>query len=201
MLLKQFECFFSQVSMGSWNGCNEQFHIKVPSSDIKHYFSLLQSWTIWTFSEKPTANVVILLCHYGTTDGVDSCGDDEYSRPISYNFPSSLCLCQDFLSTVLDVLTPEDVRLLAESEDELTRLGQFERIFPSPSSSRYLRFFECSRYLNILLDQWEQKHWNNRTKGICDPRCAALIPLSVVLILQWYLYFLGVVNHKLQSIY
>lgn len=73
---------------------------------------------------------------------------------------------QDFLSTVLDVLTPEDVRLLAESEDELTRLGQFERIFPSPSSSRYLRFFECSRYLNILLDQWEQKHWNNRTKGI-----------------------------------
>ncbi|XP_073330013.1 tubulin monoglutamylase TTLL4 [Pagrus major] len=73
---------------------------------------------------------------------------------------------KDFLSTVLDILTPEDVRMLAESEDELTRLGQFERIFPSPSSSRYLRFFECSRYLNILLDQWEQKHWNNRTKGI-----------------------------------
>ncbi|XP_070832198.1 tubulin monoglutamylase TTLL4 [Chaetodon trifascialis] len=73
---------------------------------------------------------------------------------------------QDFLSTVLDVLTPEDVRVLAESEDELNRLGQFERVFPSPSSSRYLRFFECPRYLNVLLDQWEQKHWNNRTKGI-----------------------------------
>lgn len=73
---------------------------------------------------------------------------------------------QDFLSTVLDVLTPEDVRVLAESEDELNRLGQFERVFPSPSSSRYLRFFEHPRYLNILLDQWEQKHWNNRMKGI-----------------------------------
>ncbi|KAM9347778.1 tubulin monoglutamylase TTLL4 [Symphorus nematophorus] len=73
---------------------------------------------------------------------------------------------QDFLSTVLDVLTPEDVRVLAESEDELNRLGQFERVFPSQSSSRYLRFFECPRYLNILLDQWEQKYWNNRTKGI-----------------------------------
>ncbi|XP_030581897.1 tubulin monoglutamylase TTLL4 isoform X2 [Archocentrus centrarchus] len=70
---------------------------------------------------------------------------------------------QDFLSTVLDVLTPEDVRVLAESEDELNRRGEFERIFPSPSSSRYLNFFECSRYLNILLDQWEQKYWNNRT--------------------------------------
>lgn len=73
---------------------------------------------------------------------------------------------QDLFSTVLDVLTPEDVRILAESEDELTRKGEFERIFPSPSSSRYLRFFECPRYLNILLDQWEQRHWNNRTKGL-----------------------------------
>ncbi|XP_044072796.1 tubulin polyglutamylase TTLL4 isoform X3 [Siniperca chuatsi] len=73
---------------------------------------------------------------------------------------------QDFLSSVLDVLTPEDVHVLAESEDELNRLGEFERVFPSPTSSRYLRFFECPRYLNILLDQWEQKHWNNRTKGI-----------------------------------
>lgn len=73
---------------------------------------------------------------------------------------------QDFLSTVLDVLTPEDVRVLAETEDELNRIGQFERVFPSQSSSRYLRFFECPRYLNILLDQWEQKYWNNRSKGI-----------------------------------
>ncbi|XP_033984616.1 tubulin polyglutamylase TTLL4 isoform X1 [Trematomus bernacchii] len=73
---------------------------------------------------------------------------------------------QDFLSTVLDVLTPEDVCMLTESEDELSRAGQFQRIFPSQSSSRYLRFFECPRYLNVLLDQWEQKYWNNRTKGI-----------------------------------
>ncbi|KAI3356017.1 hypothetical protein L3Q82_017287 [Scortum barcoo] len=73
---------------------------------------------------------------------------------------------QDFLSSVLDVLTPEDVRVLAETEDELSRHGEFERIFPSLSSSRYLRFFECPRYLNILLDQWEQKNWNNRSKGI-----------------------------------
>ncbi|XP_077584886.1 tubulin monoglutamylase TTLL4 isoform X2 [Stigmatopora nigra] len=70
------------------------------------------------------------------------------------------------LATVLDILTPNDVRVLADSEDELSRCGGFERIFPSPSSSRYLRFFECPRYLSIVLDQWEQKYWNNRTKGI-----------------------------------
>ncbi|KAM9802833.1 tubulin monoglutamylase TTLL4 isoform 2-T2 [Syngnathus typhle] len=73
---------------------------------------------------------------------------------------------QSILATVLDVLTPNDVRVLAESEDELGRRGQFERIFPSPSSSKYLRFFESPRYLSIVLDQWERKYGNNRTKGI-----------------------------------
>ncbi|KAG7503946.1 tubulin polyglutamylase TTLL4 isoform X1 [Solea senegalensis] len=76
------------------------------------------------------------------------------------------CADQGFLSTVMDILTPEDVRILAESEDEMNRLGDFERVFPSPTSSRYLRFFECPRYLNILMDQWEQKHWSNRAKGV-----------------------------------
>ncbi|MCJ8732716.1 hypothetical protein PDJAM_G00214480 [Pangasius djambal] len=73
---------------------------------------------------------------------------------------------QDFHSTILEVLTPDDVRVLAESEDELSRLGDFERIFPSPASSRYLRFFEQPRYLNILLNQWDQKYNQIRSKGI-----------------------------------
>ncbi|KAF0026863.1 hypothetical protein F2P81_021600 [Scophthalmus maximus] len=59
----------------------------------------------------------------------------------------------DFLSSVLEVLTPDDVRVLAESEDEMTRRGKFERVFPSPLSSRYLRFFESPRYRNVLMDQ------------------------------------------------
>uniref|UniRef100_A0A672Q6D4 Tubulin polyglutamylase TTLL4-like n=1 Tax=Sinocyclocheilus grahami TaxID=75366 RepID=A0A672Q6D4_SINGR len=73
---------------------------------------------------------------------------------------------QDFCATILDVLTPDDVRVLAESEDELSRKGDFERVFPSHASSRYLRFFEQPRYLNILLNQWEQTYWLNRSKGI-----------------------------------
>ncbi|XP_048862885.1 tubulin polyglutamylase TTLL4 [Brienomyrus brachyistius] len=72
---------------------------------------------------------------------------------------------QDF-SAVLEGLTAEDIWTLAESEDELSRRGQFERVFPSPMSSRYLRFFEQPRYLNILLNQWEQKYWQNRDRGI-----------------------------------
>ncbi|XP_061089419.1 tubulin polyglutamylase TTLL4 [Conger conger] len=71
-----------------------------------------------------------------------------------------------FYSTVLDALTPRDVRVLRETEDELTRRGHFERVFPSAVSSHYLRFFEQPRYLNILLNQWEAKYCNNRGKGI-----------------------------------
>lgn len=76
------------------------------------------------------------------------------------------CGDQDNHSTILDVLTPEDVRVLAKSEDELSRRGEFERIFPSSASSRYLRFFEYPRYLNILLNLWEQKYYQNRSKGL-----------------------------------
>ncbi|XP_030065121.1 tubulin monoglutamylase TTLL4 [Microcaecilia unicolor] len=73
---------------------------------------------------------------------------------------------EDFYSSILDTLTPDDVRILVETEDEFTRRGCFERVFPSPISSRYLRFFEQLRYLNILTDQWEQKYYWNKERGI-----------------------------------
>ncbi|OCT61001.1 tubulin polyglutamylase TTLL4 isoform X2 [Xenopus laevis] len=72
---------------------------------------------------------------------------------------------KDLYATVLDHLTPEDVRVLVETEDELSRCGQFERIFPSPITSRYLRFFEQPRYFNILTNQWEQKYYTARERG------------------------------------
>ncbi|KAM9709206.1 tubulin monoglutamylase TTLL4 isoform 2-T13 [Menidia menidia] len=73
---------------------------------------------------------------------------------------------QGLVSSVLDVLTPEDVRVLADSEDELSRRGQFQRIFPSAASGRYLPLFQTPRYLNLLLDQWEQRHGGHRDTGI-----------------------------------
>uniref|UniRef100_A0A8C5J8P8 Tubulin tyrosine ligase like 4 n=1 Tax=Junco hyemalis TaxID=40217 RepID=A0A8C5J8P8_JUNHY len=77
---------------------------------------------------------------------------------------------QDFYSSVLDILTPDDVRVLVETEDEYSRRGQFERVFPSHISMRYLRFFEQPRYFNILVTQWELKYYSNRHKGNCPPK-------------------------------
>ncbi|KAJ8350731.1 hypothetical protein SKAU_G00258610 [Synaphobranchus kaupii] len=89
---------------------------------------------------------------------------DEKVKRIHYE--SQRFADQAFLSSVLDVLTPGDVRTLVEAEDELSRCGEFERVFPSPVSLRYMRFFRKSRYLNILLSQWEQRHWANRSQGV-----------------------------------
>ncbi|NXC76350.1 TTLL4 polyglutamylase, partial [Anhinga anhinga] len=73
---------------------------------------------------------------------------------------------QDFYSSVLDILTPDDVRILVETEDEYSRRGQFERVFPTHISTRYLRFFEQPRYFNILVTQWELKYYLNKHKGL-----------------------------------
>ncbi|KAM6077654.1 tubulin monoglutamylase TTLL4 isoform 3-T5 [Theristicus caerulescens] len=73
---------------------------------------------------------------------------------------------QDFYSSVLDILTPDDVRILVETEDEYSRRGQFERVFPTHISMRYLRFFEQPRYFNILLTQWELKYYLNKHKVV-----------------------------------
>ncbi|NXN15143.1 TTLL4 polyglutamylase, partial [Indicator maculatus] len=77
---------------------------------------------------------------------------------------------QDFYSSVLDILTPDDVRILVETEDEYSRRGQFERVFPTHISMRYLRFFEQPRYFNILVTQWELKYYLNKHKGNCHLR-------------------------------
>ncbi|NXK54425.1 TTLL4 polyglutamylase, partial [Chauna torquata] len=73
---------------------------------------------------------------------------------------------QDFYSSILDILTPDDVRILVETEDEYSRRGQFERVFPTHISMRYLRFFEQPRYFNILVTQWELKYYLNKHKGL-----------------------------------
>lgn len=68
--------------------------------------------------------------------------------------------------SILNDLTQNDVRVLILSEDELSRSGQFKRVFPSSTSNKYLKYFDKPRYYNLLLDAWERKYNNNRMEGI-----------------------------------
>jgi len=67
---------------------------------------------------------------------------------------------------LLDRLTPDDVRQLVVSEDELATSQRFTRIFPCAGSHHYFRFLERPRYYNLLLSAWEQRYGGiNREAG------------------------------------
>uniref|UniRef100_A0A2M3ZFV8 Putative tubulin polyglutamylase ttll4 n=1 Tax=Anopheles braziliensis TaxID=58242 RepID=A0A2M3ZFV8_9DIPT len=93
---------------------------------------------------------------------------------------------EDYMSTILEDLTPDDVRCLLLTEDELARSAPLERIFPAPNSHRYIGFTEHPRYYNRLLDAWEHRYSHNRAEGIallqslCEKKVHLQVPPSTL---------------------
>lgn len=67
---------------------------------------------------------------------------------------------------ILSNLLSDDILILTETEDELSRCGDFVRVFPSQHSTPYLQYFESTSYYNLLLDEWERQFGGNRLEGI-----------------------------------
>lgn len=88
----------------------------------------------------------------------------------------------EYLNTILEDLTPDDVRHLIQFEDELTQLGRFEKVFPTPRTHVYHQFFESPRYYNMMLDAWETRYHNNRADGVkllesyCQQKLHLVVP-------------------------
>lgn len=74
-------------------------------------------------------------------------------------------ILQQVVQTILDTLTPDDIRVLTESIDEDGRKGGFQRVFPTPTTYKYLKFFESARYYNLLLNQWVQRYNRMEQRG------------------------------------
>ncbi|KAH8412750.1 hypothetical protein KR009_005311, partial [Drosophila setifemur] len=72
----------------------------------------------------------------------------------------------EYVNSILNDLTPDDVRCLIIAEDELARCAPLERIFPTDQTYKYLKYNDSPRYYNRLLDAWESRYANNRTEGI-----------------------------------
>ncbi|EDV27289.1 uncharacterized protein TRIADDRAFT_22586, partial [Trichoplax adhaerens] len=66
----------------------------------------------------------------------------------------------DGVPTILDILTADDIRVLMEVEDEYNKRGRFQRIFPS-LDAKYDKYFEQSRYYNILAGEWYRRYRSN----------------------------------------
>ncbi|KAL1465231.1 hypothetical protein WDU94_004818 [Cyamophila willieti] len=88
---------------------------------------------------------------------------------------------EEYLSSILENLTPDDVRHLIVYEDELTQLGSFVKVFPTTTSHKYFQYFEGSRYYNMLFDAWETAHYENRAKGIriLEDKCIQGVHLDI----------------------
>lgn len=89
---------------------------------------------------------------------------------------------KQYLDAILEHLTPDDIRCLIKTEDELARCAPLERICPTPNSHRYIKFTESPRYYNRLLDAWEHRYSKNRQQGIdllqkyCENRIHLIVP-------------------------
>lgn len=88
-----------------------------------------------------------------------------------------VCL-QSVMASITDVLTPDDLRVLIESIDEDSRKGGFQRIFPTPSTHKYLQYFEAPRYYNLFLDTWCQRYNRIEAKGLSCNLFALLYVLT-----------------------
>lgn len=85
------------------------------------------------------------------------------------------------------------------AEDELARSAPLERIFPSATSHKYLKFIETPRYHNRLLDAWEHHYGaslKTREEGLqmlnrfADDRVHLIVPPQPVKKVIWRLFFL-----------
>ncbi|BES88074.1 tubulin-tyrosine ligase activity [Nesidiocoris tenuis] len=96
-------------------------------------------------------------------------------------FFSEIADRESYLDSILDDLTPDDVRHLIAYEDEITQIGNFQKVFPTPHTHEYFQFFEESRYYNMLLDAWETRYSHCREEGVqlLETKCVEQIHLDI----------------------
>ncbi|XP_023340842.1 tubulin polyglutamylase TTLL4 isoform X2 [Eurytemora carolleeae] len=68
--------------------------------------------------------------------------------------------------SILDNLTPCDVRVLINTEDELTQTELYERIFPTIHTKPYLDLMNKPSYYDLLLTAWEEKYLDKPREGL-----------------------------------
>ncbi|XP_014672909.1 PREDICTED: tubulin polyglutamylase TTLL4-like [Priapulus caudatus] len=107
----------------------------------------------------PTGGRVVSVHHTLYNNNLSA---DEKAKHIYYTNKSLEKVRQ---VSILDVLTPADVRALVEMEDERSRRGAFHCLYPTVETHVYSQFFEQPRYFNLLLDGWLRKYENNGKAG------------------------------------
>jgi len=98
---------------------------------------------------------------------------------------SDLCR-EQYLDSILENLTPQDVRLLVHAEDEVSQAKLFTRIWPTNQTHKYFKYFTSLPYSEKLMDAYEYYYADHRNEGIeyvseyCEEKIHLKIPKQVV---------------------
>ncbi|KAI6654265.1 Tubulin polyglutamylase TTLL4-like [Oopsacas minuta] len=71
-----------------------------------------------------------------------------------------------YMNSILETLTPDDMRMIIETEDEFTRKGSFQLVFPISQTIPHLKYFSIQRYYNLLLHAWFSNPHYKAGRGI-----------------------------------
>jgi len=75
------------------------------------------------------------------------------------------CDRDDYLDTILEDLTPYDVRQLIMMEDEVAQTKMFTKVWPTPETFKYFQYLTEVSYGEKLMDAFEYFYGEHRTEG------------------------------------
>jgi tubulin polyglutamylase TTLL4 len=102
---------------------------------------------------------------YSVYSRVNGNDDNEKQHKIIYN--DTVTDRETYLESILEDLTPNDLRTLIKAEEELSQTKHFARLFPTETTFQSFQYYyEGIPYYDKLMDAWETKYSSNRTKGI-----------------------------------
>jgi len=87
--------------------------------------------------------------------------DDDLEKQEEYVF----CDREDYLDTILEELTPYDVRQLIIMEDEVCQTKMFTKVWPTTQTFKYFPYFKQLSYAEKLMDAYEYYYGDHRCEG------------------------------------
>merc|ERR1711951_25476 len=84
---------------------------------------------------------------------------DDISKQNQY--PKHLADRNSYINRIMSRLTASDVRVLAKTLEEYSKLEKFSRIFPDRTTNKYLLYLDEVSYYDKLLDGFIYKYGNS----------------------------------------
>ena len=80
---------------------------------------------------------------------------------------------ESYMTSILEDLTSNDVRVLVKAAEEFLQTRHFSRVFPSKTSHQYFQYFDTLSYYDKLLEAFEKKYADDYEAGLqfIDKNC------------------------------